>query len=107
MAALLTLAGYSINDTIVVFDRMREKLRLLRTEPMSSIINKSINETLSRTIIISFTSFIVIVALFYFGGEVIHDFAFALLFGVVIGTYSSIAIAAPLVYEWDRARSRP
>lgn len=102
VAALLTLAGYSINDTIVVFDRMREKMRLLRTEPLDAIINKSINETLSRTVITSLTVFFVVLALFFFGGEVIHDFAFALLFGVIVGTYSSIAIAAPVVYEWER-----
>ena len=106
VAALLTIAGYSINDTIVVFDRMREKLRLLRTEDLSVIVNQSINETLSRTIITSLTVMLVVLSLFFFGGEVIHDFAFAMLFGVFIGTYSSIAVAAPIVYEWVRIHNK-
>ncbi len=101
VAALLTIAGYSINDTIVIFDYMREQMRLLRTESMSHVINRSINETLSRTIITNLTVFMVVMTLFFFGGEVIHDFAFAMVFGAIIGTYSTIAIAAPIIYEWQ------
>lgn len=108
ISALLTLAGYSINDTIVIFDRMRENLRLKRNFPLGESINLSVNETLSRTIITSLTVFIVLLTLFFFGGEVIHDFSFALLFGVVIGSYSTIFVAAPLVYEWEtRKRTMP
>lgn len=102
VAALLSLAGYSINDTIVIFDRIREKMRLLRTESLSFIINKSINETLSRTILTSLTTFFVVFTLFLFGGEVIHDFAFTLLFGIIVGVYSTIGIAAALIVEWGR-----
>ncbi|MDD5687087.1 MAG: protein translocase subunit SecF [Elusimicrobia bacterium] len=101
IAALLTIAGYSINDTIVVFDRMREYMRLYRKEPLGNIINRSINDTLSRTVNTSITVVLVLLALFFFGGEVIHDFSFALLFGVVVGTYSSVFVAAPIVYEWE------
>jgi len=100
IAALLTLAGYSINDTIVIFDRIRENMRLRPKEPLDSLINVSINETLPRTIITSLTVFIVVLSLFLFGGPVLKDFSFALLIGVVVGTYSSVCIAAPLVYEW-------
>lgn len=106
IAALLTIAGYSINDTIVVFDRMREKLRLRRKEPLDEIINKSINETLSRTIMTSMTVILALLALFFWGGEVIHDFSLAMLFGVFTGTYSSIGMAAPLVYEWYTRQTR-
>lgn len=106
VAALLTIAGYSISDTIVVFDRMREKLRLQRTESLANVINQSINETLSRTIITSLTVLFVVLALYLYGGKVIHDFAFAMLFGVAVGTYSSIAVAAPIVYEWVRIHSK-
>jgi preprotein translocase SecF subunit len=96
VAALLTIVGYSLNDTIVVFDRVREDLKLYRKEPYGSVINHSINETLSRTIITSLTTFVVVLSLYIFGGSVIHDFAFALLVGVVVGTYSSIFVASPL-----------
>lgn len=106
VAALLTLAGYSINDTIVIFDRIRENLRLSRKESLYDLVNRSLNETLSRTIITSFTVFLVLVSLYFFGGEVIHDFAFALLFGVVIGSYSTIFIATPLVYSWGASSKR-
>jgi preprotein translocase subunit SecF len=106
VAALLTLAGYSINDTIVVFDRMRENLRLMTKMDLGSIINLSVNQTLSRTIITSTTVFIVTISLFFFGGEVIHDFSFAMLIGVVIGTYSSVWVAAPMVYEWEMFKKR-
>ncbi|MDI6641639.1 MAG: protein translocase subunit SecF [Elusimicrobiota bacterium] len=106
IAALLTLAGYSINDTIVIFDRIRENLSLLRREPLDKIINVSINQTLSRTIITTLTTGLVLIALFFFGGEVIHDFSLALLFGVVIGTYSTIFIASPIVFEWITYRTK-
>ncbi len=105
ISALLTLSGYSINDTVVIFDRMRENLRLRRNLSFSELINLSVNETLSRTIITSLTVFLVLVAFFFFGGEVIHDFSFALLFGVVIGSYSTIFVAAPLIYEWETRKA--
>src|SRR5207237_1390652 len=106
IAALLTIAGYSISDTIVVFDRMREKLRFRKKEPLNELINKSINETLSRTIMTSSTVILALLALFFFGGEVIHDFSLAMLFGVLTGTYSSIGMAAPMVYEWYTHKAR-
>ena len=106
VTALLTIAGYSIHDTIVVFDRMREKMRLLRNAPLHGLINDSMNETLSRTIITSMLVFVVVLILFIFGGKVIHNFALAMVFGVGFGTYSSVAIAAPLVYEWQVRHSR-
>ncbi len=105
VAALLTIAGYSINDTIVVFDFMRERLRLRRSESLGEMINNSINQTLSRTIITNLTVFLVVLTLYFFGGEVIHDFAFAMVFGAIVGTYSSIAVAAPIIFEWERIRS--
>ena len=100
VAAILTLVGYSLNDTIVVFDRIRENLKLLRREKNEVIINKSINQVLSRTIITSLTTLFVIVIIFIFGGEVIHNFAFALLIGIITGTYSSIYVASPIVAAW-------
>ncbi len=100
VAAILTLVGYSLNDTIVVFDRIRESLKLLRREKNEVIINKSINEVLSRTIITSLTTLFVIVIIFIFGGPVIHNFAFALLIGIITGTYSSIYVASPIVAAW-------
>lgn len=106
IAALLTLAGYSINDTIVIFDRVRENLSLLRKESLGRILNISINQTLSRTILTSFTTELTTFSLFFFGGEVIHDFAFVLLFGVIIGTYSTIYIATGIVYEWTLAQKK-
>ena len=102
LAAFLAIVGYSLNDTIVVFDRIRENLRLYRRESYEVIINRSINETLSRTILTSFTTLLVVLALFFLGGEVIHDFAFALLVGIIVGTYSSIFIASPLLILWQR-----
>jgi len=101
IAAFLTIVGYSLNDTIVVYDRIRENLKVLRSEELNTIINKSINEVLSRTVITSLTTFIVVLILFLFGGEVLHGFAFAMLVGVVVGTYSSIFVASPLVFEWQ------
>lgn len=106
VAALMTLAGYSINDTIVIFDRIRENIRLLIKEDFGSIINRSVNETLSRTIITSLTVFFVVLTLFVFGGEVIHDFSFALLIGVIVGSYSTIYVASPMVYEWELFQKR-
>ncbi|MEW6040161.1 MAG: protein translocase subunit SecF [Elusimicrobiota bacterium] len=100
VAALLTLAGYSINDTIVIFDRIRENLVLLRKESFGEILNTSICQTLSRTIITSFCTELVVLTIFLFGGEVIHNFSLALLFGMITGTYSTIFIASPIVYEW-------
>jgi len=99
VAALLTIAGYSINDTIVVFDRIRERARTLRRETPANVMNIAINETLSRTIITSFTVFLTVMALYTLGGEVIHDFAFAMLVGVVFGTYSSVYVASGLALE--------
>lgn len=102
VAAFLTLVGYSLNDTIVVFYRIREVLKTHRREswPIEKVINTSINQTLSRTILTSGTTFIVVVVLYFFGGDVIHNFAFCMLVGIIVGTYSSIFIAAPLVVEW-------
>jgi len=97
VAALLTVVGYSLNDTIVVFDRIRENQGKYRKKPFEETINLSITETLSRTLITSGTTLFVVLSLFLLGGEIIHDFAFALLVGVLIGTYSSIYVASPLV----------
>ncbi|OVE77425.1 protein-export membrane protein SecF [bacterium F11] len=98
IAALLTLAGYSINDTIVIFDRVRENIRSARKETPKQIINRSLNETLARTVNTSLTTILAATSLLVFGGEVIHDFALALAFGILIGTYSSIAVAVSLVH---------
>lgn len=103
VTALLTLAGYSLNDTVVLFDRMRENLRLFRKKgDFSSIINTSINEVLSRTVITSITTLSVVVILFLVGGEVLHDFALALILGVIVGSYSSVFVASPIIVEWER-----
>jgi preprotein translocase subunit SecF len=102
VTALLTLAGYSLTDTVVVYDRIRENLRLRPKDSLADVMNSSINEVLSRTIVTSLTVFLVLLALFFFGGEVIHDFSFALLIGIIIGTYSSIFVASPIVYEWRK-----
>ena len=104
VAALLTIIGYSIHDTIVVFDRVRENVRKNIKKDLRTIMNESINQTLSRTILTSFTVALVVAVLFVFGGAVIHDFAFALLVGVVFGTYSSVFIAAPVVLAWESYR---
>lgn len=106
VAAVLTVVGYSINDTIVVFDRIRENVRLMRRASLSEIINASINQTLSRTLITSLTTFIVVFMVLLFGGEVLHGFAFALTFGVITGTYSSIFVASPVVIEWANYQDR-
>ena len=102
IAALLTLVGYSMNDTIVIFDRVRENNRLLRKEDFATIVNKSINQTLSRTILTSGLTFLTVLVLFLMGGQVLRAFAFALVVGIVVGTYSSFGIAAPLVVWWHR-----
>ena len=96
-AAILTIVGYSINDTVVIFDRLRENLRKYKRMELPALLNMSINETLSRTLMTSLTTLIVLVALYVLGGEVIRNFTFAMMFGVIIGTYSSIFIAAPLL----------
>jgi preprotein translocase subunit SecF len=108
IAAILTLVGYSNNDTIVVFDRIRENLKLLRREKLADVVNRAINQTLSRTILTAGLTFLTVLALFLFGGEVLHGFSFALVIGILIGTYSSIAIAAPILvaYQDWRAASR-
>ena len=100
IAALLTLVGYSMNDTIVIFDRIRENLKLLRREPLESVINKSVNQTLSRTVMTSGLTFLTVIALFLFGGPVLHGFSFALVVGIIIGTYSSVFVASPIVLFW-------
>lgn len=100
VTALLTIAGYSLTDTVVVFDRIRENLRMMVKDPVDKVMNLSINEVLSRTIVTSSTVFMTSIALFFFGGEVIHDFALAMIFGVIIGTYSSIFVASPVVLLW-------
>jgi preprotein translocase subunit SecF len=105
IAAILTLVGYSNNDTIVVFDRIRENIKLLRREKLSDIVNRSINQTLSRTILTAGLTFLTVLALYLFGGEVLHGFSFALVIGILIGTYSSIAIAAPILVAYQDWRS--
>jgi len=104
IAALLTLVGYSMNDTIVIFDRIRENNRLLRKESFADVVNKSINQTLSRTILTSGLTFLTVLVLFLMGGQVLRAFSFALVVGIVVGTYSSFGIAAPLVVAWNRWR---
>jgi len=100
IAALLTLVGYSMNDTIVIFDRIRENLKFNRREPLEKVMNNAINQTLSRTIMTSGLTFLTVIALFLFGGPVLHGFSFALLCGIIVGTYSSIFIASPIVLFW-------
>jgi preprotein translocase subunit SecF len=106
IAALLTLVGYSMNDTIVIFDRIRENKRLLRKESFADVVNKSINQTLSRTILTSGLTFLTVLVLFLMGGQVLRAFSFALVVGIVVGTYSSFGIAAPLVVAWNRRRGQ-
>ena len=104
IAAILTLVGYSMNDTIVVFDRIRENIKLLRKDTLTEIVNKSINQTLSRTVLTSGLTFLTVLALFLFGGEVLHGFSLALVIGIIIGTYSSIFIAAPMLVAYQQWR---
>jgi len=101
IAALLTIIGYSLNDTIIVFDRIRENLRKYHKNPLEIILNRSVNETLSRTLLTSFTTLFVVLTLFVLGGGIIHDFAFALIIGIVVGTYSSIFVASPILLAWQ------
>jgi preprotein translocase subunit SecF len=106
IAALLTLVGYSMNDTIVIFDRVREDLRLMRKDSFPDIVNKAINQTLSRTILTSGLTFLTVLVLFLLGGEVLRAFSFAMVVGVVVGTYSSFGIAAPIVVWWNKYRGQ-
>lgn len=106
VTALLTLAGYSLTDTVVVFDRIRENLKLRRREEIASVINKGVNQVLSRTIVTTLTVVLVLVPLTLAGGEVLHDFALALLCGVIIGTYSSVFVASPLLLVWPGSEGR-
>ena len=106
MTAVLTLAGYSLTDTVVVFDRIRENLRKRLRIPLEQLINHSINQVLGRTIVTSLTTFLVVFSIFLFGGEVLRDFAFALMMGVIVGTYSSIFVASPLLILWRGGRGK-
>ncbi len=105
IAAILTLVGYSMNDTIVVFDRIRENLRISRREPLPALVNRSINQTLSRTVLTSGLTFLTVLSLYIFGGAVLKGFSFALVVGILIGTYSSIAVAAPMLVAWQESRA--
>ncbi|SPE43385.1 Protein translocase subunit SecF [Candidatus Sulfopaludibacter sp. SbA3] len=100
IAALLTLVGYSMNDTIVIFDRIRENLKISRREPLENVMNRAVNQTLSRTVMTSGLTFLTVIALFLFGGPVLHGFSFALVCGIIVGTYSSVFIASPIVLFW-------
>ncbi len=102
IAAFLTIVGYSLNDTVVIFDRIREFTNIFKTEPYQQVVNRSVNTTLSRTIVTSSTTLFVVVTLFIFGGEVLRGFAFALIIGIIIGTYSSVFVATPVVVELHR-----
>ena len=102
IAAVLTIVGYSINDTIVIFDRVRDNIKLMRKSPFEGILNTSINQTLSRTVITSGTVILTVIALYLFGGEVINDFAFTMLIGVISGTYSTIYQSCPIVFFWQK-----
>ena len=101
IAALLTIIGYSLNDTIVVYDRIRENIRKSRKQALREVVNSSINQVLSRTVLTSVTTLLVVFALFFLGGAVIHDFAFALLVGILVGTYSSVFVASPTILAWE------
>lgn len=112
IAALLTLVGYSMNDTIVIFDRVRENLKFLRREPLETVMNQAVNQTLSRTIMTSGLTFLTVIALFIWGGPVLHAFSFALVCGIIVGTYSSVFVASPIVLFWHnyadaRRKGRP
>ncbi|MFO7666843.1 MAG: protein translocase subunit SecF [Desulfobacterales bacterium] len=101
VAAILTIIGYSLNDTIIVFDRIRENIKKYTKSPLTAVVNRSVNETLSRTILTSGTTLLVVIALFILGGGIIHDFAFALLVGITVGTYSSVYVASPILIAWQ------
>jgi preprotein translocase subunit SecF len=107
IAAILTITGYSVNDTIVVFDRVRENQRLMRREPLEQIVNKSVNQTLARTVITAGATFLAVVALYLFGGEVLEGLAFTLLVGIVTGTYSTVFIAAAIAIILSRRSAVP
>ena len=106
VAAMLTLVGYSVNDTVVVYDRIRENQRTPKKEPLEAVINRSINQTLSRTVLTSGATMLVVIALFFLGGEVLHTFALTLMIGIIIGTYSSIYVASPIVVIWKQIAGR-
>ncbi len=106
LTALLTIAGYSLTDTVVVFDRIRENMKKAPKEPLENLVNRSVNEVLSRTIITSFTVFLASLSLFLFGGEVLHDFSLAMLLGIAIGTYSSIFVASPLLVLLSKMKAK-
>jgi len=106
IAALLTLVGYSVNDTIVVFDRIRENVKLMRRESMTDIVNQSINQTLSRTVLTSGLTFLSVLSLFIFGGEVLRGFSFTLVIGILVGTYSSISVGSTMVVSWQEYMNR-
>jgi preprotein translocase subunit SecF len=107
IAAVLTIVGYSLNDTIVVFDRIRENLKVSKKtlKEIAGLVNTSINETLSRTIITSTTTLVVVIILYFFGGEVLRTFALALIIGIIIGTYSSMFVASPIVVDWKTKKA--
>jgi preprotein translocase subunit SecF len=111
IAALLTLVGYSMNDTIVIFDRIRENLKISRREPLEQVMNRAVNQTLSRTVMTSGLTFLTVIALFLFGGPVLHAFSFALVCGIIVGTYSSVFVASPIVLFWhnytDKGKRKP
>ena len=102
VAALLTIVGYSLNDTIVVFDRVRDNMKFMRRESLEKVINKSINQTLGRTILTSTTTLIVVLCLYFLGGAVINSFAYVMMVGVIVGTYSSMYIASPVLVVWHQ-----
>jgi preprotein translocase subunit SecF len=104
IAAILTIIGFSINDTVIIYDRIRENMRLLRTKSFAEIVNISLNETLARTVLTSFTLMAVAVVLYFLGGSVLNDFAFTMIIGVIVGVYSSIYIAAPIVIGWHQRK---
>jgi len=106
VTALLTLAGYSLTDTVVVFDRIRENLRIRRRQPVDQVINAGINQVLSRTLITTLTVILVLIPLTFFGGEVLHDFSLALLIGVLVGTYSSVFVASPILVVWKGSKGK-
>jgi len=108
IAAILTIVGYSLNDTVVVFDRVRENLRKFKQKPLKEVLNISINETLSRTVMTSVTTLLALIALYVFGGDVIRGFVFAMIWGVIVGTYSSVFVASPVLLrlgvkrDWEK-----
>jgi preprotein translocase subunit SecF len=106
IAALLTLVGYSMNDTIVIFDRIRENLKFMRRESLETVMNKAVNQTLSRTVMTSGLTFLTVIALFIWGGPVLHGFSFALVCGIIVGTYSSVFVASPIVLVWHNYADR-